>query len=391
MPLRSRAAGLLLALWSLGVPTAGTGAAELFTDGERAIILSHGPWPPPPVRDSSNAVSGNPAAIAFGRRLFQEHRLSSNKRMSCASCHLPHRAFTDGQTVSTGQGAIHRNAPSVLNTGLMRWLGWDGASDSLWAASLRPILMPAEMNLDLAGIARFIRADSRHASDYEIVFGRLALAEADERLAVNIAKAMAAWQETLITPRTEFDRFRDALARGDAGGMAAYPPAAKRGLKLFVGEGRCSVCHFGPLFSSGEFESTGLPHFRTDGSVDPGRHGGIQSLKRSRYTRHGPFSDDPDGPAALLSAQVAVRHRNWGAFKVPSLRNVAATAPYMHDGSLPDLPAVIRHYSELDPSRLHADGERILRPLRLDPVAADDLVRFLETLSGSPPETVSGG
>ncbi len=375
---------------------AGAGAGEtgdpaaIYSAGERATILAHGPWPPAPARDPSNAVSGDPAAIAFGGRLFEEHRLSSNRRMACASCHLSHRAFTDGQPVSTGQGPIHRNAPSVLNSGLMRWFGWDGASDSLWAASLRPLLAVEEMALGLAGTAAFIRGDAAHAADYARVFARPAAADPDETVAVNVAKAIAAWQETQVSPRTPFDAFRDALASGDRPAMRRYPAAARRGLKLFVGEGRCSVCHFGPLFTSGEFESTGLAHFRSDGRVDPGRHGGIREMQASRYNRLGPFSADRTGPRARLSRQVAVRHRNWGAFKVPSLRNVAQTAPYMHDGSLADLEAVVRHYSELDIERLHADGERILNPLRLDRRAADDLLVFLRSLSaGAGPPSAS--
>ena len=202
---------------------------------------------------------------------------------------------------------------------------------------------------------------------------------------VNVSKILAAWQETLQTPRTSFDRFRDAVAAGDAVSQSRYPDAARRGLKLFVGEGRCSLCHFGPLFSNDEFHHIGLPHFTRRGSVDPGRHGGMQAYLASPFRRSGEFSDEPPEAAALAPGNFLARsHDDWGRFRVPSLRDVGATAPYMHDGSLPDLEAVVRHYSEIDMERLHAVGESLLRPLALSPEQVADLVAFLRTLDGDP-------
>ena len=195
------------------------------------------------------------------------------------------------------------------------------------------------------------------------------------------AKALAAFQETLVSPRTSFDDFRDALASGDAAGQARYPAAAKRGLKLFVGRGDCGTCHYGPAFSNGAFADIGRPHFLPDGGVDPGRHGGVAALRASPYTRLGPWSDDRDGPAAMAVRHLAPHPRNWGEFKVPSLRGLAATAPYMHDGSLPTLDAVLRHYSQVDEERLHADREKLVRPLRLTAAEIADLAAFLASLS----------
>ena len=205
---------------------------------------------------------------------------------------------------------------------------------------------------------------------------------ADIEVLVLVAKALAAYQETLVTPRTRFDRFRDALAARDSEAMAAYPEAAKRGLKLFAGRGKCSVCHFGPAFSNGEFGDVGRPFFTGGGKVDPGRFEGVQNVKASPYTRAGHFADRPDPYAP--SQFLALNHRNWGEWRVPSLRNVAHTAPYMHDGSLATLADVVRHYSEVDMERLHTDGEALIRPLRLSEAEIADLVAFLETLSGTP-------
>ena len=162
---------------------------------------------------------------------------------------------------------------------------------------------------------------------------------------VNLAKALAAFQETIVTQRTAFDDFRDALERDDAAGMARYPQPAQRGLKLFVGKGRCTVCHFGPNFSNGEFDDVGVPYFAEPGRVDSGRHGGIAALRDNPFNLLGPYNDGAD---ATHTRHVETQHRNWGEFRVPSLRNVARTAPYMHNGSLATLADVVRHYSEVD-------------------------------------------
>lgn len=115
--------------------------------------------------------------------------------------------------------------------------------------------------------------------------------------------------------------------------------------------------------------------------VDPGRHGGIQALQASRYNLLGDFSDRADDEAARKTRHVMLQHRNFGEFKVPGLRQAAFTAPYLHDGQLATLAAVVEHYSTLSPDRLHADGEAILKPLKLSAGERDDLLAFLRSLS----------
>lgn len=351
-------AGLLLPL---------AAAAADFDAAERRTILSHGPWPPAVVADTSNRLARDPAAVALGRRLFFDPSLSGDGRVACASCHQPQRRFQDGRRVAVGAATGTRNTPGLLDTAGQRWYGWDGASDSLWAASLRPMLNPLEMAGSVASLAARLRGEP------------LLAAPDDEAVLVNAAKALAAYQATLVSPRTPFDDFRDALARGEAAAMAAYPAAAQRGLKLFAGRGRCSLCHAGPRFSHGEFADIGRPFFLPGGGVDPGRHGGLRALQASRFNRLGPHADD-GGAGAVATRHVRLEHRHFGEFKVPSLRGLRDTAPYFHDGSAATLAEVVRHYSELDEDRLHADGERILVPLRLTPPEAADLVAFLETL-----------
>ena len=358
-----------------------------FTADERAAILAHGPWPggrlrdwPPP--DPSNRVSGRPEAIVLGRRLFFDAQLSSEGQRSCATCHDPAKAFADGHPRSVGAVVVDRNAIALANLRLNRWFGWGGAGDTLWAQSIRPILNPTELGLTPEQVRERVAADAGLAAAYTQVFGTSAQSDAPEAALVNVAKALAAFQETIVTPRTRFDDFRDALARGDAVALGRYPLAAQRGLRIFVGTGRCSVCHFGPNFTNGEFDDVGVPHFAEQGRVDTGRFGGIAALKASPFTLLGRYNDDPQAAPGLATRHVEPLHRNWGEFRVPSLRNVARTAPYMHNGSLATLADVVRHYSEVDEDRLHGTpGQRLVRPLRLTPQEQSDLVAFLETLS----------
>jgi cytochrome c peroxidase len=379
--IRTLVAGIVLALVTQGIAS----DAPRFAPPEIARIVQHGPWPPPDVRDPSNRVSGRPEAIAFGERLFLEPRLSTTGARSCVTCHAPELGWSDGRPRSLGTETLDRNAPTIWNVGLQRWFGWDGAADTLWAQSIRPILDPKEMGASAEHVAALIRSDTRLSCGYERAFGRPASAAPDaETVLVDAAKALAAFQETLVSGRALFDDFRDALARGDAASAARYPAAAQRGLKLFVGVGNCSVCHFGPAFTNGEFADVGVPFFVGPGRVDAGRHAGIGKLRASRFNLLGRHNDDSTASTATKTRHVEPQHRNFGEFKVPSLRNVARTAPYMHDGRYTTLRDVVRHYSELNEERLHADGERILKRLNLSEREIDDLVAFLESLSDAP-------
>jgi cytochrome c peroxidase len=231
-------------------------------------------------------------------------------------------------------------------------------------------------------VRELLAADRELATAYARVFGAQPADDAAELALVNAAKALAAFAETIVTGRTPFDDFRDALQRGDRAAMARYPPAARRGLALFVGKGRCTACHTGPNFTTGEFDDVGVPYFVDGTRVDSGRHGGIAALRASPYSLLGTYSDDPRRRAPH-TAHVEPQHRNWGEFRVPSLRNAGRTAPYMHNGSLATLADVVRHYSEVDIERLHGDdGARLVRPLGLSARERADLVAFLETLSG---------
>jgi len=352
-----------------------------FTEAETRAILRHGPWPAPWSRDPTNLASGNAEAIALGERLFFDPRLSPSGKVLCATCHAPFRAWQDGRARAFGLADTDRNTQALLDVRYQRWFGWDGAGDSLWAQSVRPILEAREMGGSVAHAAALVRGDAELSCRFEKVSGAPVPA-ADEAVLAGIGKALAAFQETLLSGRSPFDEFRDALERGDRAAAARYPVAAQRGLRIFIGRGNCGACHVGPAFTNGEFHDTGVPFF-VAGGVDPGRHGGIRKLQANSLNLLGRYNDDRSGASAVKTRQVAEEHRNFGEFKVPSLRNVAHTAPYMHNGSLATLADVVRHYSEINPDRLHSDGEAILRPLRLSADESADLVAFLESLSES--------
>jgi cytochrome c peroxidase len=360
---------------------ADSGVLEFSAD-ELRRIMQHGPWPQAWSKDPSNRVSGKPEAIDFGEQLFFESRLSGSGKLACGSCHVPERDWSDGLARGEGMQTVDRNTPNLVNVRYHRWFGWDGASDSLWSQSIRPILNEKELASTPQHVAELVRTDAELACHYTRTFGRPpAAVSADETLLVDIGKALAAFQETIVAARTAFDEFRDALARGDRAAAARYSIPAQRGLKIFIGKGNCSTCHTGPRFTNGEFHATGVSFFAGKGRVDPGRYEGIRQLKESHFNLLGPYNDDPARTTAVTTQHVDLVQRNFGEFKVPSLRNAALTGPYMHNGQIGTLREVVRYYSDLNVDRLHADGEQLLKPLKLTAQETDDLIVFIESLT----------
>ena len=359
----------------------GVSAKPVFTNSEIKIILSHGPWPAAAPLDPTNRVSGKHAAIEFGTRLFFDQRLSGGGTMSCASCHVPERNWSDNQRRSTGVAEMDRNTPTLINLAAGRWYGWDGAADSLWLQSLRPILDARELAATPRHVAQVVRNDDDMACRYRKAFGTPPSPTHDEAVLVDIGKALAAFQETLTSGRTPFDHFRDALARGAAPSTWTYSEPAQRGLKVFIGKGGCTHCHAGPNFTSGEFFNTGLSRFEPLGKPDPGRHAGVTKLLESRFNLLGSYNDDATGASAARTRQISLEKVKRVEFKVPSLRNLLLTSPYGRDGNVDTLAEVVRHYASVDPIRLHAKDGLPAKPLNLSPREQSDLVVFLESLS----------
>jgi cytochrome c peroxidase len=386
----------LLTLTLLALPTANTQSAlspakpEAFTDEELAQLAGLGPWPEPGVRDPSNRFSGQPAAIALGEKLFNAPEISGPGTMSCASCHNKTLAFAEARPTAFGIKPLSRNTPSLMNLAGARWFGWDGGTDNLWAATLRPLLDADEMASTPAIIASFLQQQPE--ARLVGALGRATPSDTDDlTLAVNAAKLIAAYVETLRSPPSAFDRFRNQLLSASGSRLPAsetgpsLSASAQRGLKVFLNN-QCTACHNGPRLSNGEFHDIGIGFFLPRVAdqlprVDPGRHAGLQRLAQDPFTRLSSFSDASDRQRDGLATRIVTReHRNFGEWKTPSLRNLRLTAPYMHNGTKATLRDVVRHYSRFDEERVHADGEAILRPLYLSDQQIDDLVAFLESL-----------
>jgi len=381
-----RAANLIVAGTCLLVASAAP-AAELaigkpiFTESDIKVILSHGPWPAAAADDASNRVSGKPDAIEFGTRLFFDQRLSGSGKIACASCHVPERNWSDNLQRGVGMAEVDRNTPSIINLRAGHWYGWDGAADSLWSQSLRPIVNERELAATPSHVAQLIREDEQLSCRYQKAFGVPPSTTDNDEVFVNVGKALATFQETLVSGRTPFDQFRDALARGDPPSAWRYSEPAQRGLALFIGKAACTNCHAGPNFTNGEFFTTGLSRFAPQGKPDPGRNEGVRELLKSRFNLLGPYNDDTSGASAARTRKVSMEKVSVGEFKVPSLRNLVLTAPYGRDGSVETIAEVVRHYANLDPVRLHAKDGKPAKPLNLTAAEQTDLVVFLESLS----------
>ena len=208
--------------------------------------------------------------------------------------------------------------------------------------------------------------------------------EAVNRIFANLGKAIAAYERKLVSRRSPFDRFAEGLATGDVERMnAALSPSAQRGLELFISpRAGCTLCHNGPNFSDGEFHSIGVPPAGGGLPTDPGRYVGVEVLRRDPFNALGSFSDAPDGSTAARTGSIANGPHNWGNFKTPTLRNVARTAPYMHQGQFATLDEVLHYYSTLEGAvQLDHHQEQILKPLQLSEQEREDLRAFLESLT----------
>jgi cytochrome c peroxidase len=379
MNLKRLAGSVLAAVAVVALPA--LAAAPGFTEAEVRAILSHGPWPAPASADASNRISGKRDGILLGERLFFDKRLSASGRFACASCHVPERNWTDNQSRGAALAEVNRNTPTLMNMRLGRWYGWDGGADSLWAQSIRPILDARELAATPTHVAELVRRDEELSCRYRKTFGGAPSAADDEAVLVDVAKALAAFQETFETPATPFDQFRNALARGDSAGIERYSDAAKRGLKLFIGKAECSSCHSGPNFSNGEFRNNGFSTLAAKRPADPGRVEGLKHARESRFNLLSRYNDDP-APASTASARQALHTQGeTGAFKVPTLRHLMLTAPYGHHGEIESLAQIVRHYSGQVAGKPGIRGHEGQPALNLSAREQSDLVVFLESLS----------
>lgn len=284
------------------------------------------------------------AKVSLGRRLFFDPILSKDRTVSCASCHQPNHGLASPDPLAVGIGGKQgrRNAPSVFNRGYGKRQFWDGRAATLEEQSLQPISNPDEMGEALEPILVRLRDDQKYVSEFSKAFGQSESA-AEVVTSTRLASALAAFQRCLLIGDSPVDRFR-------AADVKELSMEARQGLWIFESRGRCWQCHSGENFTDELFHNTGVSF----GSEN-------RDLGRSE------ISHDPQD-----------RHR----FKTPSLRGVAETAPYMHDGSIKTLEEVVEFYNR-GGSPNDTELSPHLRPLNLSVDERRFLVEFLRALSPS--------
>ncbi|KIH78116.1 cytochrome c peroxidase [Geoalkalibacter ferrihydriticus] len=300
--------------------------------------------------------------VELGRMLFFDRRLSGDGTMSCAVCHDPQRAYGDGRALSGAYPTTRhwRHTQSLINVAYLHTFLWDGRSESLEQQAEGPIHSSFEMNLHLD----FMVEKLRETPGYPELFRQ---AYDSEITRASIASALADFQRSLIVRDSPFDLYLK-------GNPDALSNAARSGMALFYGKANCHRCHSGSLLSDQKFHNTGVgetEELRKDTQRRAARHFFQVQMGLERSDR------DP--------GRYAVTHNpeDLGAFRTPPLRQVADTAPYMHNGSIATLEAVIAFYNRgggEDP-----DKSRLLQPLELTAEEKADLLAFLTSLSGTVP------
>lgn len=338
----------------------------------------------PAPADPSNRVADDPHAVELGRQLFFDTRLSANGEVSCATCHVPDKAFQDGTPLARGVGVTNRRTMPIAGMAHSPFLFWDGRKDSLWAQALGPLESPVEHGGSREQYAEVMA--SHYRTEYEAVFGTApSLATRDDATSVfvNMGKAIAAYERTIAFAPSRFDDYVDALTDTGRAPQGVLSADEVSGLRLFIGKAGCTNCHNGPLFTNNEFHNTGVPP-RPELPADRGRLAGADAVLGDEFNCRSRWSDARDR-CPELEFLVTGDHVLERAFKVPSLRNVAERAPYMHAGQFGTLRAVIDHYNRAPKAPA---GHSELRPLRLKERELRQLEAFLRTLSG--PVVVKG-
>lgn len=275
--------------------------------------------------------------VNLGRLLYYDKRLSADNSVSCASCHAPDKGFTDQLPVSVGirgqKGGM--SAPTVINRGYGMLQFWDGRANSLEAQAVGPIANPIEMGHTHDGVVRSLQQIAGYRQLFKAAFGT------DEITIDRVGKAIATFERTVVSGNAPYDKYR-------AGNKSALSAAQVRGLNVYFNKAKCDACHEGPNFTLNSFHNLGI---------------GTQKA-------------NPDAGRFAVTKNPA----DWGAFKTPTLREIAHTAPYMHDGSLATLDDVVDFYDKGGIKNKNLDEN--MKPLNLTAQEKKDLVAFLHSLNG---------
>jgi cytochrome c peroxidase len=291
---------------------------------------------PPIIWPSKNKYS--PEKAELGWLLFFDKRLSADRSVACASCHQPESAFTDGQPVSTGlrgqKGA--RSAPTLFNCAWSGDLFWDGRAKSLEKQMLGPLTDPIEMGNTEKEVINTLTTIPGYSARFKKVFN-------EDKITIDqVAKALATFERTLLSGGSAYDRYK-------TGDKKALTDLQQEGMEIFFSsKARCDSCHEGLNFTNGKYANIGI------------------GMDKQR----------PD----LGLYNISKQESDKGAFKTPTLREIAHTSPYMHDGSIATLEEIVEHYDKggVKNQWLHQD----IKPLHLTPREKKALVSFLKSLSG---------
>ncbi len=391
MPQRAWSTGVSLLVFAAALGAVLTvhqrAAPEPWSEPELEIIRSLQLAELPSLQeDTANAVADHPAAQSLGHRLFFDARLSATGTVSCSTCHQPERRFADGLNRAVGVGLGDFNSMSLVGVAYSPWHFWNGRKDSLWAQATSPLESPIEHGATRAGISRLIAEDAVYRRDYEALFGALPelpstepSAVADERAVtevfVNAAKAIAAYEQLLLPAESRFDRYVESLKRGQPPPGAGFSRVEIEGLRLFIGKAQCTNCHNGPLFTNHEFHNTGvLP--APIALPSKGRAAALELVRNDPFNCLGPYSDAAAKPCQELRF-MRTGVELIGAHKVPSLRNLKGTEPYMHAGQIRTIMEVLNHYNRAQNSII---GHNEAKPLNLLPYELKRLEAFLHSL-----------
>lgn len=366
----------------------------------------------PSTTDVGNAYFNDPNAAALGEKLFFDTELSP-ANIACAHCHQPQNQFADARTHSIGVERLRRNAPSLIGVANAEWLYWDGRRDSLWSQALVPFEAAAEMASSRVFVLQQVMAKQAYRDLYTEIFGKLpdaswlqsmdsmaspmgsASARASwkklqraERNKINrhfsnVGKAIAAFEGSLTLTPSRFDHYaKELLHAGEDAARPLLSADERAGLRWFIsGKTQCLNCHNGPQFSNQGFHNIGTG-IDANGDFDYGRSLGIRDVKLNEFNCASRYADGHKNSCEKLKYINATEISGLlnGAFKVPSLRNVSMTSPYMHDGRFNTLEAVMQHYQK-PPNKDSRSNSHELSPLdRLDEKEIGQIIAFLKTL-----------
>ena len=403
---------------------------DAFTEEEFDIIKTLGPLGPVPA-NPTNKYADDVNVAALGQKLFFEKSyagkltiadpvlgpVDATGRVACASCHDVNNYYTDTRShpnsTSLGVQWTRRNAPTLVNVAYYEWMSWGGKEDSLWYQgangcesavnfggnrlqyahmmfqkyradynALFPVPLDPALDPAAPDAARFPPAGKpKAAGAADGPWEMMAPADRDiiNTIMANIGKAIEAYERQLVSRNAPIDKYI-------GGEYTALSPAAKRGLRLFIGKAACVDCHSGPTLSDNKFHNTGVPQLGVNlPLVDNGRFDDLSATLTNAFNGMGKFSDDPNRGAAKL-AGMTVTDNLKGLFRTGMLRQIANTGPYMHTGSLLTLEDVVRFYN-WGGGNANFSGVKsaAMVPLLLTDEEVADIVAFLRTLTGEPP------